>query len=282
MKFVLACAVLALAAPVPGLGITDTGLRIRDTGLGMRDEGFSRSTPPAPRSSQIADRDKGEARNHYERGEEALHSEKYDEAEREFQASIKLDPTFELPRYGLGQTYMAMKRYQDAVVAFQKCRDVVHANNVADASDEVARNRRIDDMIVNLEDQKRLYQQPGRNSNTPLARNYLYDLDAHLSELRDARQKHPMGEEPTPAWLSLALGSAYFRTDALPDAEREYKNAVTVNPKLGEAHNNLAVVYLMTNRPSDASAELSAAEKAGFKVNAQLKEDVKNALMKKR
>jgi Flp pilus assembly protein TadD len=89
------------------------------------------------------------------------------------------------------------------------------------------------------------------------------------------------GAEPTPAWVSLALGSAYFRTNSLPDAEREYKNAITVNPNLGEAHNNLGVVYLMTNRASEASAELTAAEKAGFKVNPQLKEDVRAAMAKK-
>jgi len=53
-----------------------------------------------------------------------------------------------------------------------------------------------------------------------------------------------------------------------------------VNPKLGEAHNNLAVVYLTTGRPKDAAAELDAAERAGYKVNPQLKEDVRAALKK--
>src|SRR5579859_2014319 len=94
---------------------------------------------PAPRASQLAERDKQQSVEHYRAGQDALHGEKYEVAEREFQASIKLDPTYELPRYGLGQTYMAMKRYPDAITAFVNCRDVIHANNVADAMDDTKR-----------------------------------------------------------------------------------------------------------------------------------------------
>jgi len=81
----------------------------------------------------------------------------------------------------------------------------------------------------------------------------------------------------TPAEVSLALGSAYFRNGNLGDAEREYKAAIAVNPKLGEAHNNLAVVYLLTDRASLAGDEIKVAEKAGFHVNPGLKQQVKEA-----
>jgi tetratricopeptide (TPR) repeat protein len=273
---VLACTVLALSASFPSL------LASRSSLLAPRPSPLASGTDQA--ANPAIERDKAEARDHYQRGYEALHNEKYEVAEQEFQASIKLDPTFELSRYGLGQTYMAMKRYPDAVTAFQKCRDVFHANSAADASDQVARDRRVNDSIKELEDQKRVLQQvraaPG-SVTAGLAQSQVQQIDVQLTSLRDARHRQVSGEEPTPAWLSLALGSAYFRTNALADAEREYKNAITVNPKLGEAHNNLAVVYLMTNRASEASAELTAAEKAGFKVNPQLKEDVRAALAKK-
>jgi tetratricopeptide (TPR) repeat protein len=275
MTTVLASTVLALFAVAPSLPAP-------------------RSSPPAPRTSLLAastsqavnpkaNLDKAEARQHYQSGNEALHHEKFEEAEREFQASIKLDPTFELAHYGLGQTYMAMKRYQDAVTAFQKCRDVFHANSIADAADQTARDQRIDDRIKELEDQKRANQAsrlPPGTVGAQLAQSQNRNIDIQLGSLREARHRQATGPEPTPAWLSLALGSAYFRSNSLPDAEREYKNAITVNAQLGEAHNNLAVVYLMTDRASEASAELTAAEKAGFKVNPQLKEDIRAALKK--
>jgi tetratricopeptide (TPR) repeat protein len=240
--------------------------------------------PSAPRSPQLAEREKQQAAGHYRAGQDALRSEKYEQAEREFQTSIKLDPTYELPRYGLGQTYMAMKRYPDAITAFQNCRDVFHANAIAESADDVKRQRRIDDALKDLEDQKRIYQSPGHvgtGSSGQTLGPYMQQLDMQINSLKEARQrKTAPGDEPTPAWLSLALGSAYFRTNAYADAEREYRNAIEVNPRLGEAHNNLAVVYLMTGRAKEAAAELDAAERAGFKVNPQLREDVRAALKK--
>src|SRR5262249_2797632 len=163
-----------------------------------------------------------------------------------------LDPSYQLPRYGLGQTYMAMKRYPEAITAFQKCRDVFHANAATDAADDVKRQRRIEDTIKELEDQKRICQSGGPvPGGSTLLRNCMQQIDIQISSLKEARQRRTTtGDEPTPAWLSLALGSAYFRTDAYSDAEREYRAATVVNPKLGEAHNNLAVVYLMTGRPA--------------------------------
>jgi Flp pilus assembly protein TadD len=79
---------------------------------------------------------------------------------------------------------------------------------------------------------------------------------------------------PVPAGVSMAIGSAYFRLNDLANAEKEYKAAVEVNPNFGEAHSNLAVVYLVTGRASEAEAQVKAAENAGFRVNPKLKEDI--------
>jgi tetratricopeptide (TPR) repeat protein len=238
------------------------------------------AAPQTPQSAQT-DRDKQQAVQHYRAGQDALRTEKYEVAEREFQSSIKLDPAYELPRYGLGQTYMAMKRFPDAITAFQRCSDVIHANYAADATDDVKFQRRIDDQLKELEDQKRLYQSPGRSTSSSMARQYVQQLDVQIGTLKEARHRPTTsGDAPTPAWLSLALGSAYFRANDTANAEQEYRQAIAVNPKLGEAHSNLAVLCLMSGRAKEAQDEIDAAEKAGFAVNPQLKADVRAALKK--
>jgi tetratricopeptide (TPR) repeat protein len=226
----------------------------------------------------VADRDRVDALRHYRLGQDAFRNEHLDVAEREFQAAAKLDPTLELAPYGLGQVYMALKQYRPAIAAYDKCRDVIRANAVVVAGDEMVYQRRIEEQIKALEDEERLYSQPGKNGNTPAAQANIRTIEMRIRAMKDAKRRTTGGAaEPTPAWLSLALGSAYFRTDALPDAEREYRAAIEVDPKLGEAHNNLAVVYMTTGRYLEADAEIKAAEKAGFRVNPQLKEDVKKA-----
>lgn len=224
-----------------------------------------------------ADRDRLEALQHYRVGQDSLRSEHFDAAEQEFTKAAKLDPTLELAPYGLGQVYMATKRYRPAIAAYEKCRQVFRANAVVVAGDEMAHERRIDDQIKALEDQQRLYQQPGKNPNSAASLANMQQLDMQIRAMKDARRRIAGGPEPTPAWISIALGSAYFRADAMADAEREYRAAIDVDQKLGEAHNNLAVVYMLTGRYPEADVEIKAAEKAGFRVNPQLKEDLKKA-----
>ncbi len=224
------------------------------------------------------DRDRKEALTHYRIGQDALRSEHFDVAEQEFQKAEKLDPALELAPYGLGQVYMATKRFRQAIAAYSRSRDVFQANTLAVADDGLARQRRLNDQIKELEDQQQIYSQPGRNAASPTARIYLQTLGIQLASLKAARLRTTGGPEPIPAWISLALGSAYFRTDARADAEREYRAAIVVDPKLGEGHNNLAVVLLLSGRATEADAEITAAEKAGFKVNPELKADVKKAL----
>jgi hypothetical protein len=44
----------------------------------------------------------------------------------------------------------------------------------------------------------------------------------------------------------------------LADAEREWLEAVRIKPTFGEAHNNLAAMYLMTGRPQEAEKSAQA------------------------
>ena len=99
-------------------------------------------------------------------------------------------------------------------------------------------------------------------------------LQDQMETLRTQRRRSASQAEPTPPWISVALGSAYFRNNAMADAEREFKAAIDVDPKVGEAHNNLAVVYMLTNRVDAAAAEVELAERAGFTVPAGLKRDI--------
>jgi len=98
-------------------------------------------------------------------------------------------------------------------------------------------------------------------------------LEHRLQDLERMKQRGN-GTLETPAEVSLALGSAYFRSGDLPSAEREWKAAVNVNSRLGEAHNNLAALYAMTGRKGDAQESVKQAEKSGFQVNPQLKSDI--------
>jgi Tfp pilus assembly protein PilF len=106
------------------------------------------------------------------------------------------------------------------------------------------------------------------------------ELQAQIDRLEQARDRNLnlTLDTKVPYFVPLALGAAYFRSGRFADAEREYHTALEANPASGETHNNLAVLYLFTNRPLDARAAVISAEKVGFKVNPNLKDDIEKKL----
>jgi tetratricopeptide (TPR) repeat protein len=218
-----------------------------------------------------------DAMRHLRLGQENMHAEQWDKAEAEFQAAVKLEPSLEMAHYGLGQVYMATKKFPAAVTAYLACRDAVAANGAKRATNDQEAQRQLEDQIRALEDEKTLLLS-GRV--TAMMSGGPIDLDRRIQDLKSRRFRDEKAPLVVPAWVSIALGSAYFRSGSLADAEREYRETIKADPKLGEAHNNLAVVCMLTGRYPEADAEIRAAEKAGFRVNPQLKEDLKKARAK--
>jgi tetratricopeptide (TPR) repeat protein len=235
--------------------------------------GFMLALATAPGFAQSS-KDRIDAVRHMRLGQENLRAELYDKAEAEFRSAIKLDSRLELAHYGLGQVYMATKRYADAVVAYTNCREAFHQNASREATGQLEDERRRDDQLRDLEDQKMLLQS-GRIKVLDLSAQ-IQKVDMMIREIKNRRYQQMDGPAPTPTWISVALGSAYFRRGSVEDAEREYREALKVDPKLGEAHNNLAVICMQSGRLDEADIEIRLAEKAGVRVNPALKEDIKN------
>jgi len=228
----------------------------------------------ASAAGQQSVKDHIDAMKHLRLGQENLRAEKWDLAEREFRAAVELEPPLEMAHYGLGQVYMATKRYPAAVQAYVGCRDAFLANMARDIHNDLLAERRLEDQIQALEDERTAIT-TGRV--TPMLSSGAAELDRRIHDLRTQRFHEARTAAVVPTWISIALGSAYFRAGAMADAEREYRAAIAVDSKLGEAHNNLAVVCMLTGRFADAEQEIKAAEKSGFRVNPQLKEDLKKA-----
>jgi Flp pilus assembly protein TadD len=232
----------------------------------------------APRPGEAAEltREQRQAMRHNRAGQQALANERYEEAVAEFEAAVRLDPVLVPSHYGLGQAYMALKDYKAAVRAYARCEEAFHEQESMALTDRMAAEKRLDEYIRALEDDLRYLQRmaQGTNLNAQRAQQASQNKEQQISTLKTRRMRTTDAPEPTPAWLSLALGSAYFRDSDLARAEEAYKKAVEVDPRLGEAHNNLAVVYLLTGRVAEAEAEIQAAESSGFRVNPQFKKDV--------
>jgi tetratricopeptide (TPR) repeat protein len=218
-----------------------------------------------------------EARKHYRAGEEYMQSEAFEGAEREFKAATELDSSFVLAYYGLGQARMALKRYAPAVEAYTAAKDTVLREASLDRHAKAEMDQRRRDEIREMEDalarmRNVIVRGPGGAASTQGTQ---VALEQRISVLKDQQMRGDHGATTVPAEISLGLGSAYFRLGQMQPAEQNYRAAVAVDNKMGAAHNNLAVIYMLTGRFDEAGREVQAAEKAGFTVSPQFKQDLK-------
>ena len=225
----------------------------------------------SPAFAQFAsEQDRREALQHYRNGQEFMSAEQFEKAAEEYQKAIDKDRLLTLAHYGLGQANMSLKRFASAIQAFTNCRETFRTLHTLQERDRVLVERQRDDEIRELRDSVRRI----RSGQIKLGQSVADQIEKRIQDLE--RQRSSMGGPfQAPPEVSLALGSAYFRNGSMEDAEREWKAAVAVNSKLGEAHNNLAALYAMTGRKAEAEASVKAAEKAGYKVNPRLKEDIR-------
>jgi Tfp pilus assembly protein PilF len=223
--------------------------------------------------------DRSRAMVPYKIGFENMHAEKWAEAAKAFQDAIEIDPTFDLAWYMLGRVRMQQHDYVPAVVAFTRTRDLALAVAGHQFTDAQERQRSRRDRIIEMDEVLReLRQRPQSNQ----IQDQIRQIEERKRQLQESiTAGNDINVDTTvPAYVSLSLGSAYYRTGNRTEAEKYYKEALATDSRSGEAHNNLAVVYFETGRTADAEREVQAAEKVGFKVHPQLKADIQAAKKK--
>jgi Tfp pilus assembly protein PilF len=221
--------------------------------------------------------DRTRARVPYGIGIEHMKSEQWEKAAEAFQRAIDIDKEFDLAFYMLGRTDMALKRYVAASVAFLKCKEIYLAQAGRRFSNAQEAQRYRNDRLIEIDE---LIRQMQSGPSTQRSADQLRQLQEQRRQLQDlvSRGANMTITAGVPSWVSLSLGSAYFRAGKLADAEREYKEAIATDSRSGEAHSNLAVVFLETGRLIEADASIKEAKKAGFRVNPQLEQEIKDRL----
>jgi tetratricopeptide (TPR) repeat protein len=216
---------------------------------------------------------------HYRNGLQLMSSEHWDDAAEAFTREIDLDPKFALAYYWLGRARIAGAKYVAAIAALQTCRELYLQEQGLRASDQLAANTRRQDQLREIRELIRERQRGRQSAANDRVVMHLEMLE-HEIESQQSSGSSMDFRLSVPAFVSLSLGSAYFRKGELGPAEEHYRAALEANPKMGEAHNNLAVVLMMTGRIADAEREASLAEKSGFRVNPEFKDQLKAARKK--
>ena len=191
------------------------------------------------------------ARGYIEFGSFNLYVKRYHEAERSFlrARSIKDESCASC---GLGMTYAALGRYDDAEKAFKRA--VVLDEKDVCAYRELGRMyydlRKYPEAIIVF---KRLSEfSPSVNTYMYLGNSYVY---AEEYETGADVYKKAIGLDPKNAFAHLQLGIAYYYLDRREEALAEYKEAAKLDPDNRHVHHALALAYLDLHNQPAAQAE---------------------------
>ena len=233
----------------------------------------SAPTPPgATRSDHV--RRMEDARRLAGEGDRLLEAESFEDAAKAYANAITLEPMYFMAHYGLGRARMRQKDYPAAIAAFEQARRVFEERT------EIVRGRRAArdaERAARLAASQATRSTRGASGTAATGRGTA-DLVGDAADPGFSTVTEPIPE--LPPGLTLALGSAYFRSGRIADAEREYRAALAAEPKLGEARINLAVVLLMTGKAVEAKEQIALAKQSGAKVPAGLENDVDAAIAK--
>jgi len=95
------------------------------------------------------------------------------------------------------------------------------------------------------------------------------------------RLNEPVPEaEETPAVYFYFHGNVFVKQKKYQEAHDQYMEAVRINPKHGDAYNNLASLYYMVKKYSQAMEYLKLAEESGAEVNPKFKQALEQQLNK--
>jgi tetratricopeptide (TPR) repeat protein len=206
-----------------------------------------------------------------------MRSEKYDEAIAEFRAALELNPKLNMAHYGIGRASMALHKYDEAITEYETCRDKLTARAGAKITGQFDASRAREDRMLELRDLQTQFSKGPQTFATQDVQRQIQNA-MRITQNESERGMNVSIDAGVPAFINVALGSAYFRSERRDDAEKAYKAALNVDSNVGEAHNNLAVIYLLSGRISEAEAAVKKAEKAGFRVNPELKEQISAAM----
>jgi tetratricopeptide (TPR) repeat protein len=228
----------------------------------------------APVAASQSPGDRNKARTQNQLGWDYMRSEQFDHAVKAFQSAVETDPTFEMPWYGLGRAHLALKQFASASSALERCRSLYEQQVGRKFTSQQEAQRYRQERLTEIDEMLRQVQS---GPQTLQRADQVRQLQEQRRQIQEyiSRGNSVTLENAVPAWVSLSLGSAYFRSGKLQDAERAFKAAVDADRRSGEALSNLAVVYLETDRAELALSTIEAAKKTGFKVNPELEKAIR-------
>jgi tetratricopeptide (TPR) repeat protein len=215
-----------------------------------------------------------EAADHLQAGIDAQRRQDFDTAIKEFQAVTELAPASPMGFLNLGGLYMSKHAFADAIPPLRRATEISPDLPAAHqllgyallaqgyAADAIPHLEQVHEYgalgIAELEVAR--YSEAVQNLQTALEKNpsdpdLTYYLSRASASLSSQAHDSLLAASPATARTHQALGQDYFQLKQMPDAMKEYQQAIAMRPDLPGLHLELGQVYAANSKWSDAESE---------------------------
>ncbi|MFH1680755.1 MAG: tetratricopeptide repeat protein [Candidatus Eisenbacteria bacterium] len=188
-----------------------------------------------------------------------------EEAKPHFDAALELDPRSGAAHFGLGNMHHKMKKTQQAKAEYEKAvaadprgfpRAFLRLGLYEYDAGEQTKNftkaiEHLEKYVAMKDDDDGLATGRRRLGAIYIQKNDAKKAIEHLTKAKEL--------SPSDPWVSYYLGEAHSKAGNLSAAEKEYLACVEKDPKFGEAHFKLAVLYQQDEMDEKAIAHYKAA-----------------------
>jgi tetratricopeptide (TPR) repeat protein len=208
-------------------------------------------------------------------GYEALEDERYDTAARHYRAAFEKaqNSTYRFQAlFGLGSTYSAMERHDEAAAAFQRAHELRpgHAETLYLMGLALASAGRIDEAVAALE--KSVAEAPDlAAAHHGLSLMYA-QLGWHEQAAAACRRVLEMDPDYVEAWIGL--GVALYHSESYADAVPAFVRATELDPGNARAYYGLGLAYLLDGRREAAVEQYVRLNELDKKLAADLYEKI--------
>jgi len=227
---------------------------------------------PVP-AAETSSQDVKKAGRLYQKGARALQSGSVEQAEQLFRDALIVVPALPEAHIGLGHIYIQRSDFKNALQEYSLARDGYA--EIGSALLDI-QSRRYNDTRSQISDLQDSITQltSAQNTQASLQVSRLQNAIAQLEAVQPP-DKDNVGHPP--AEVFFYIGNAQFRLGQLDEAVGSWEHCAELNPKYAMVFNNLALGYWQQGKLAEARSSLATAEKLGFPINPQFKQDLEQA-----
>ncbi|HSA96308.1 MAG TPA: MBL fold metallo-hydrolase [Acidobacteriota bacterium] len=213
----------------------------------------------------------------FSRGLKAFQAGRHDDAAEAFEKSVRTMPRHAFALYYLSNLAYIRGDYAAALPLME--RSLAAFDLIQELYENAGRLER-----CKTDAYRQLVDREWENIRTCLEARELEVLGDQINDDQSRRDLRAQGEREAlvrqKAHYTYFLGNILFQLERFPEARRRYGEAIALDPRHADAHNNLAAVLYMAGEHQAAFDCLESAEKNGLEagINLKLKQLVYEAL----